>query len=147
MIERVRHIGLVVSSLEVSLEFYKLLGFYEEKSLVEESEYISHVVGIDNVKMKWSKIRQGDYLVELIQYIRPQICNVDDRYSANRIGFSHMAFQTKDIEATVRKILDNGGSSISYPRINDENTFYVCYVRDPDGNIIELVQSVASVAR
>ncbi len=59
----------------------------------------------------------------------------------NRQGFAHIAFTVDDVEATLVKIIDAGGSAIGKTvtvPIEGSGTITVVYAADPEGNIIEL---------
>jgi glyoxylase I family protein len=59
----------------------------------------------------------------------------------NRPGLAHLAFEVDDVDATLKEILDAGGSRLgdvvtaAYP--NNVEAVFV-YAKDPEGNIIEL---------
>ncbi len=59
----------------------------------------------------------------------------------NAPGFAHVAFGVDDVDSAQREVLDSGGSAvadvISSTR-SDGAVIKWCYVRDPEGNIIEL---------
>jgi len=60
---------------------------------------------------------------------------------ANRIGFGHLAFAVPDVAMARAAVLAAGGSavgSIETPAIEGAGRITWCYVRDPEGNIIEL---------
>ena len=66
------HTGFVVQNLEKSLSFYvDILKFNIERGpLVLSGEWISDVVGENNVKMKQAHVGTGEgHSIELIQYI------------------------------------------------------------------------------
>ena len=69
MIKDVRHVGIVVTDMDVSLKFYKDLLGLKVKSLVdEEGEFLDNMLAHKNVKNKVAKLYAGDgnALVELI---------------------------------------------------------------------------------
>ena len=60
---------------------------------------------------------------------------------ANRVGFGHIAFQVQDVDAAREKVIASGGSAVgtietvTVPRAG---VITWTYVRDPEGNIVEL---------
>lgn len=61
--------------------------------------------------------------------------------TANRLGFGHIAFQVGDVEGVKRQVLNAGGSavgSVETVEIAGVGRLPWTYVRDPEGNIIEL---------
>jgi catechol 2,3-dioxygenase-like lactoylglutathione lyase family enzyme len=60
---------------------------------------------------------------------------------ANRVGFTHIAFAVEDVSKAREAVLAAGGSplgTIESVPIKGVGTIAVVYVRDPEGNIIEL---------
>ena len=60
---------------------------------------------------------------------------------ANRVGFGHIAFAVDDVAAARAAVLDAGGSAlgtIEVTVIPSVGRITWTYVRDPEGNIIEL---------
>jgi catechol 2,3-dioxygenase-like lactoylglutathione lyase family enzyme len=59
----------------------------------------------------------------------------------NDTGYGHLAFSVTDISAAVRDVVDHGGmllGQIARTTIAGVGELEVIYVRDPEGNIIEL---------
>ncbi len=61
--------------------------------------------------------------------------------AVNGPGLSHIAFRVDDVKGSLQKVLDNGGERIGEmvsKEIKGAGTVTFVYVRDPEGNIIEL---------
>jgi len=59
----------------------------------------------------------------------------------NEMGYAHIAFKVDNIKKYVNRVLENGGkfySEISETDIEGVGHITVVYMRDPEGNIIEL---------
>ena len=59
----------------------------------------------------------------------------------NTPGFSHIAFAVDDVETTAQSVFDNGGSAVgelTVREITGVGALTVYYVKDPEGNIIEI---------
>ena len=64
MIKDVRHVGIVVTDMDVSLKFYKDLLGLKVKSLVdEEGEFLDNMLAHKNVK-----IRLQNYTLEMVMH-------------------------------------------------------------------------------
>lgn len=61
---------------------------------------------------------------------------------ANTPGFAHMAFEVSDLEAICDAITKAGGAALGEIANlgTDKNPYLAVYMRDPEGNIIELGQ-------
>ena len=60
---------------------------------------------------------------------------------SNRTGYGHIAFEVEDVEVILSKALDHGGSTygkIISKKIKGVGTITFTYLKDPDGNIIEI---------
>ena len=61
--------------------------------------------------------------------------------AANSRGFAHVAFEVPDVEAELREVIAHGGSTLGEvvrKAIPGRGQLAFVYVRDPEGNIIEL---------
>lgn len=60
---------------------------------------------------------------------------------ANDAGFTHIAFRVEDLEAAVAAVLQAGGDRVGAlvsREVPGVGTLAFAYVRDPEGNIVEL---------
>ena len=109
-------------------------------------EWVGRVAGvpgaaIDGIHLKLPGFDGSDHFptIEIFQYHEPE-----DRPSppaANRLGFSHIAFQVDDVEAARTQVLANGGQDVGdvvTREVPDAGTITLVYMTDPEGNIIEL---------
>jgi len=59
----------------------------------------------------------------------------------NDTGYGHLAFSVNDVSTAVRDVVDHGGTllgQIARTTVTGVGDLEVIYVRDPEGNIIEL---------
>jgi glyoxylase I family protein len=76
--------------------------------------------------------------LEIFQYGE---AGTDTPRAVNRPGFAHIAFAVDSVEAARKQVLDRGGSSVGQVvtiRISPSTRVTWCYVRDPEGNVLEL---------
>ena len=141
MITGMNHTGFVVKDLDRSTAFYRdVVGLQVVGSMERQGAPISHLIGYDDVHLKRRLLSAGDgHMLELIQYIHPPGADrpSDDR---NTLGASHLAFDVDDIEATFRHLVGNGALKLN-PPVELQPGRTACYLQDPDGNWIELIQS------
>ena len=60
---------------------------------------------------------------------------------ANHTGFTHIAFEVEDVDATYEKALSLGAKELGQPIekvIENVGVLKFVYLRDPEGNIIEI---------
>jgi 4-hydroxyphenylpyruvate dioxygenase-like putative hemolysin len=60
---------------------------------------------------------------------------------ANTLGIRHIAFVVEDIEAVVAKLKKKGAEVFGEIQ-NYKNAYKLCYVRGPEGIILELAERI-----
>jgi len=140
-----RHAGLVVRDLDISLVFYQeLLGLSVFKRMKEKGHYIERVVGITGASLEWVKLQAADgSLLELIQYNSttdtPQKVK---NAPSDQLGCSHVAFTVKNLDLLHKTLVDKGYNCNSEPQMSPDGMVKVMYCHDPDGIILELVEEL-----
>jgi catechol 2,3-dioxygenase-like lactoylglutathione lyase family enzyme len=131
------HLAVVVSDMRRSTEFYSgVLGFEKVFEIPDDkgSPWICYFrVGRGAVGAQ-SAGHDGAQFIELFY---PQKEAAPDAVA--RIGFSHMCFLVDDMKQTEAEILKRGGT-LDRPIKLGKDGNYQCWLKDPDGNRIELMQ-------
>ena len=141
MIKAVRHTGIVVRSLEKSVKFYCSLGFVEDNRAIETGVFIDTVVGLQNTKLEWVKLKAPDgYLLEILQYHSHPEQKSIIKQKSNQLGCSHLAYSVDNINAICEKIEKIGGSIVNHPILTNDKKVKVAYCHDNEGNLIEIVE-------
>ena len=141
MIRGIRHSGIVVRDLEKSANFYRMLGFVNNKNAIEQGLFIDQVTGLKDVKLEWIKLKAPDgNLIELLKYhSHPESKEIENQKS-NKLGSSHIAFTVDNIDEMCNLIKKAGGSIINPPAISSDERVKVSYCHDPEGVLIEIVE-------
>ena len=140
MITEVRHAGIVVSNLDVSVKFYCNLLNLKIKSIAnEEGEFLDNMLSQKNVKNKVAKLtaNSGTALLELIE--SKSFGNVQPR-DFFTIGASHVAFTVDDLDKTYQYLSENGVRFNAPPQKSPDGFAKVTFCLDPDDTPIELVE-------
>ena len=141
MITGMNHTGFVVSDLDTSVHFYRdIVGLEIVRTMEREGAPISQVIGYEGTHLKGTILSTGDgHSLELIQYINPA---ASERPTAERnvLGASHLAFNVDDIEKTFERLVSNGARRLNPPATMQPGR-KACYMQDPDGNWIELIEA------
>jgi catechol 2,3-dioxygenase-like lactoylglutathione lyase family enzyme len=149
MLLSVWHTSWTVSDLDRSIDFYsRLLGFELVGRWTRKGSFIDTVVGFADAELDIAVLRiprapqqQSGHHLELIEYVAPKGERLD--LATCNVGAAHMALETDTIHATCEHLAANGVTLVSLPvRIESgaNEGGYACYLRDPDGFTIELVQ-------
>ncbi len=137
----------------VSREPERLVAFYKEVFGCEQSgptrelagEWLARGMGLPGARVHGYQLTlpglKGDHVPTLeifsLDVIRPTETDV------NQAGLMHISFSVDDIDETIARFLAGGGSmqgERSQAEVAGVGSAYFAYMRDPDGNIVELQQ-------
>ena len=135
------HIGLVVEDLDETVRFLALLGLDCGKPGVFSGEWIDRIIGLENVTVEVVMARgpDGSDIFEVVRFHSPSAGAQDAAPAANRPGLRHIAFKVDDVHSVVDRVREAGWEPIG-EIVNYENMFLLCYVRGPEGLIVELAE-------
>ena len=141
MINRMNHTGFVVKDLERSLEFYRdVVGMKLVRRFERTGGPISQVVGYEDCHLQIALVSgdDGGHMLELLQYVHPPSA---DRPTEERavLGGSHLAVEVDDIQQTYQDLLSRGAQGLN-PPVDVAPGRTACYLQDPEGNWLELLQ-------
>ena len=134
------HTGFVVRNREASVTFYRnVVGLRLLREFERRGPDIDQIVGYQQAHLRSAMLDLGGgHALELIQYVNPP---PDERPTEERniLGAAHIAIQVADIQAVYDK-LSAGGAKVMNPPVQLGPDRLACYLQDPDGNWIELVE-------
>ncbi|HTI73427.1 MAG TPA: VOC family protein [Mycobacterium sp.] len=129
------HVGLCVADRDRSRRFYEgLLGFtfWWELELPDEGTekllQLERPIGVHATYL----VRDG-FVLELIDYSKRDVHAGSERVM-DEVGLTHMSLSVSDLAAVLAKVDEYGGSVI-----DETVTEHYAMVRDPDGQLIELL--------
>ena len=139
---RLTHVGIAVSDLERALRFYRdLLGFRREHELHVEGEPSDTLLRLRGVNLDAVYLVRDGVRIELLRFTSPPAPPHHAR-RMNEPGLTHLSFRVQDLDATLDALRAAG------ERVLEETIIRIpqvqaaaCFVVDPDGQLIELVQS------
>jgi len=141
-IQRLSHFGICVSDLDRSLRFYRdLLGFTQEHDLEVAGEPTSTLLRLRDVELKAVYLVRDGVRIELLHFASPPAPARRTRVM-NEPGLTHLSFRVADLQAVAR-VLRDAGERVLDETVLDFPEFQsaACFVVDPDGQLIELVQA------
>jgi predicted enzyme related to lactoylglutathione lyase len=135
----------------IAEDWRRLAAFYQEvfdcKLEPPERDYrgesLDRGTGLNEAHLTGAHLRlpgfgAGGPTLEIYHYEPMLARRADD---VNRPGFGHIAFAVDDVEAARQAVMQAGGSAVGEVvsmRRTDGRTVTWCYVRDPEGNMLEL---------
>ncbi len=129
------HIGHCVTDLARAQRFYtELFGFSLEREMAVPDQPADRLLRIDApLGMRAAYLRRDGLVLELMQFARPGNPPGRDR-AVNEPGLTHISLCVDDVEATARRVPGLGGEVL-----DETNIGAAVFVRDPDGQLIELL--------
>jgi catechol 2,3-dioxygenase-like lactoylglutathione lyase family enzyme len=133
------HVGVIVDDLEAAKEFFVALGLEVEGEAQLEGEWVDRVAGLDGVRSEIAMMgtRDGQTRLELAKFHNPPGPDGDRHAPANAPGIRHLTFEVDDVDATIARLRAQGAELVGEIE-NYEDIIRVCYLRGPEGIIVEL---------
>ena len=111
-----RHIGVTVTDMDRSLELYqKHFGLEVVWDQIETGPFIDSLSGIEDIKVRNKIIK---------------------------IGCSHLAVTVNDVDEAYKELSALGLKFNCTPQLSPDGGARVCFCRDYDGTLIEIVEEV-----
>ncbi len=131
-------IGLVVSDVNKSIEFYRdLLGFKYIGVFLEMPDEIAKAGAIFSQGFKLHGLEAGTSLIKLVETLNPPSGEKDKLDSS--LGIRYFTFFVDDVDAIYKELSAKGADFVSKPLKIPARKVTIAMVRDPDGNHVELV--------
>jgi len=142
-IQRMDHVGIVVDDLAAATEFFIELGLELQGGGTVGGSWVDRIVALDGVEVEFAFMQtpDGHGRLELIKFQSPPIAGPDPQAPANTAGIRHLAFVVDDIDAVVAGLRARGAELVG-ELVRYENSYRLCYVRGPEGIIVELAEKI-----
>jgi catechol 2,3-dioxygenase-like lactoylglutathione lyase family enzyme len=142
-IQHIEHVGIVVDDLATATAFFVELGLRVLGEGSIEGAAVDRVVGLEGVRTETAMLEtpQGRGQLELIRFRTPSARGGDPHAPANTRGIRHIAFRVDDIDAAVAGLRARGTELVGQVE-SFGNSFRLCYVRGPEGIIVELAEKI-----
>jgi catechol 2,3-dioxygenase-like lactoylglutathione lyase family enzyme len=144
--EAVRAIGITVSDLDRSVDFFTRVLTFEKVSEVEAdgAEY-EQLTGVFGVRIRVARLRLGNEYLELTQYLAPEGRPVPIDSRSHDRWFQHVAIVVRDMEEAYRvlrrhKVRHASTGPQLLPSSNpNAGGIKAFYFKDPDGHHLEVI--------
>ena len=137
------HVGIVVDDLAAAIEFFVELGLVLEGEGPVEGRWVDRVVGLEGVRAEIAMMQtpDGNGRLELSKFHSPSSKGDDLHAPANTPGIRHVSFAVEDIEAVIAGLRARGAELVGELE-RYEDRYRLCYVRGPEGILIELAERI-----
>ena len=141
-LQRLTHIGIAVSDLERSLHFYRdLLGVAWEHELQVQGEPTDTLLRLRGTDLHAVYLTRDGVRIELLRFGSPPAPPKSARVM-NEVGLTHLSFRVAELDAVLTALRGDGQQVLEDTIIRfPEWGAAACFIVDPDGQLIELVQS------
>jgi len=137
------HVGIVVDDLAAATAFFVELGLELQGEMPVEGGWVDRVVGLEGIRVDVAMLEtpDGHGRLELVKFHSPSVRDGDRHAPANTLGIRHLAFAVDDIDAVVATVRARGGELVGEVE-QYEDSYRLCYVRGPEGIIVELAEQI-----
>ena len=142
MVTRFDHITFVVRDVDKAKDFFALLGFMEQRSVLLSGEKASRYMGIPGIEAEHVTLALANAIprveVQLLRYHHPEPIRDSDIARLNKLGFNHVCFTVEDVEAEVRRLRASGVELRN--EIMEFLDRKLVFLSGPEGVTVELAQ-------
>ncbi len=119
MLKKNDHIAVVAKDLDALVKFYtQVVGLKLNKRTTSPHVEIAYLGTSD-----------AESQLELLQF-------TDER----ELGLKHFCYEVEDLESTCAEMADQGVEFFIGPKTHDDGSGRMAFFKDPEGNVIELVE-------
>jgi catechol 2,3-dioxygenase-like lactoylglutathione lyase family enzyme len=146
LINSVEAVGMTVSDMDRSVEFFSTVLSFEKKSDVEVygGEY-EKLQGVFGLRMRVVRMTLGEELIELTEYLAPQGRPIPADWRSNDRAFQHVAIVVSDMDKAYQhlrahKVRHASTGPQTIPASNRAAAgIRAFYFKDPDGHNLEII--------
>ena len=140
MIKSLGHVGVGVSDMKKSLEFYR--DFIGMKVLMEldiTDDRIGRVIGVKGATCKIAHLQLGDGILELFEYANPKGSNKARNINQYDQGLIHIGFEVDNFHNHIKQLEQRGVKLLGEP-VEFRPDVWVAYFYGPDREVCEIRQ-------
>lgn len=132
------HVGITVSDLDRAVGFYEeVFGFPVLARFSVSGESFATGVGVPGATGRFVHLDAGGSRLELVEYDPEGESVHADR--ANEPGAKHLGLSVADVDAFYGSLPDDV-QTLSEPQTTESGT-RICFLRDPEGNLVEVLDA------
>ena len=137
------NVGIVVESLDNAIAFFTEIGLTLEGRATIAGEWAGRVTGLGNqeVEIAMMVTPDGHSRLELSRFVTPATISDHRTAPVNALGYLRVMFTVADIDELVSRLIKHGAQLVG-EIVQYENSYRLCYIRNPEGLLIGLVEEL-----
>lgn len=141
------HAGLVVDDLTGAVKFFRALGLECGTPMTVEGEWLDRILGLPNARVEvvMARTPDGAETLELAKFHAPLADATAELAPPNRPGIRHITYAVDDLRAIVDRMRTAGWDTVG-DIVDYEGMYLLCYLRGPEGLIVELAEPLRSAS-
>jgi len=147
LVDGVDSIGITVSDMDRTVDFYSRILTFEKVSDTEVSgDDVEHLEGVFGTRMRVVRMKLGDEFIELTEYLAPKGRPIPVDSRSNDRWFQHIAIIVSDMDKAYARLRQNKAefASSGPQKLPDWNKnaagISAFYFKDPDEHPVEILQ-------
>src|SRR5262245_7775976 len=142
MIKHFDHVTIVVRDVEAAKQFFALLGFKEDKSVVIAGPQFSAYMGVDGLEAEHVTLALTNVSprteVQLLKYRHPDPRPDPAIRDLTKLGLNHVCFAVDDLDAEVARLTAEGVQLRN--EVMDFHNRKLVFLSGPEGVTVELAE-------
>lgn len=146
MIRGIHHIAIHVDDLQRMMEFYREAFGFEpvaEPYHWKDNRNFDDIVNLNGSAGAVALLKSHNCYLEMFQYVAPPPDSLEPK-AANDKGYTHFCVDVKDIEEEMVRLTQLGMTFHRHEPVENMGVVKSIYGRDPEGNIIEIQETLTS---
>ena len=141
----VESMGMTVSDMDRSVEFYSALTFQKVSDVEVFGEEFEHLEGVFGARMRIVRMQLGNEYLDLTQYLAPPGRPIPADSRSNDLWFQHIAIVVRNMDQAFEKLRTlkvqfvSTGPQTLPPSIKAAAGIKAFYFRDPDQHNLEII--------
>lgn len=138
-------IGMTVSDVDRSVEFYSALTFQKISDVEVFGDEFEHLTGVFGARARIVRMQLGNEFIELTEYLTPRGRPIPVDSRSNDLWFQHIAIVVSDMDKAFEKLrllkvqFVSTGPQTLPPSIQAAAGIKAFYFRDPDEHNLEVI--------
>ena len=134
------HVAIVTPDLDRMIAFYsEIIGSgLQGRAMVGPGPQSDKMGGLQNAQLEGAWLPTANMLLEFWQFHAPESPPIETQTTMLDLGYTHICLETDDLNYDIAQMTNAGATIISDPV--DTNNVRIQFARDPDGNIVELLE-------